>query len=160
MKHKWLGTLIIGGAIVTTSIPAQANEDNGQLKIDINRINENKTKIDSTDNLVEGTDELFTDESIKVENYLKQNEQMQEKTTLNSLFQEGYMKEQNTNISSATEQLFQEKIAVNNIQQKSSKKESLADRWLFMTLITITIIFLSMGLFIFLRKLNVGEAHG
>ncbi|MGG0658409.1 type VII secretion protein EssA [Rummeliibacillus pycnus] len=160
MKHKWLGAFIIGGAIITTSIPAHANEDNGHLKIDINRINENKTKIDSTDNLVEGTDELFTDESIKVENYLKQNEQMQEKTTLNSLFQEGYMNEQNTNISSATEQLFQEKIAVKNIQQKSSKKESLADGWLFMTLITITIIFLCMGLFIFLRKLNVGEAHG
>ncbi|WP_170061461.1 type VII secretion protein EssA [Rummeliibacillus pycnus] len=160
MKYKWIGVLIICCAIVFPSLPAQANEDNGQLKIDINRINEDKTKNDSTDNLVEGTDDLFTDDSIKVENYLKHNEQMQEKNTLNSLFQKDYMGNPNTNISTATIQLFQEKLSVTNIQQENSKTESLADRWLFITMITIIIILLCIGLFLSLRKLNVGESNG
>ena len=155
-----MGILIICSAIFFPSLPAQANEDNGQLEIDIHRINENKTKIDSTDNLVEGTEDLFTDESIKVENYLKQNEQRQEKTTVSSLFQKDYMTKQNINMSSATIHLFQEKLSVNNIQQENSKTESQADRWLFITIIAMIIIILCIGLFLSLRKLNVGESNG
>lgn len=156
MKHKWLCVSIVIGAIILSNTTAYANEDNGQLNIDINRINEDKTKVDSTENNIAETEELFTDESVQLEKYIKQTEEKKDYSTLNSLFQRDFMK-QDDNLR--TDRLFQEKISMSNIQLKEEKMESQLNRWLFVTILLIIIVGLYFGIFRLLKKLNVGESN-
>lgn len=141
------------------SKPVQANEDNGQLEIEINRINENKTKIDSTENNVEGIDDLFTDESVQLETIIKNNEKKQTEDTLNSLFKKGFTEEQNNNLETTSAQLFQEKITLNNIKKENLETKSSAYSWLFVTVIIIIIVILCGLLFLLLKKLNTGVSN-
>lgn len=156
MKHKWLCASIVIGAIILSNTTAYANEDNGQLNIDINRINEDKTKVDSTVNNIAETEELFTDESVQLEKYIKQTEEKKDYSTLNSLFQRDFMKQDN---NLRTDRLFQEKISMSNIQLKEEKMESQLNRWLFVTILLIIIVGLCFGIFRLLKKLNVGESN-
>lgn len=156
MKHKWLCVSILTGSINLSNTTVLAEEDNGQLNIDINRINEDKTKVDTTDNNVVETEDLFTDESDQLEMYIKQTEKKEENSTLNSLFQKDFM---NQEIELSTTQLFQEKISVSNIQLEEEKKESQMNRWLFFTILFTIITGLCFGIFFLQKKLNVGESN-
>lgn len=156
MKHKWLCVSILTGSIILSNTTVLAEEDNGQLNIDINRINEDKTKVDTTDNNVVETEDLFTDESAQLENYIKQTKKKEENITLNSLFQKDFM---NQEIELSTNQLFQEKISVSNIQLEEEKKESQMNRWLFFTILFTIITGLCFGIFFLQKKLNVGESN-
>lgn len=156
MKHKWLCVSILTGSIILSNTTVLAEEDNGQLNIDINRINEDKTKVDTTDNNVVETEDLFTDESAQLENYIKQTKKKEENSTLNSLFQKDFM---NQEIELSTTQLFQEKISVSNIQLEEEKKESQMNRWLFFTILFTIITGLCFGIFFLQKKLNVGESN-
>lgn len=156
MKHKWLCVSILTGSIILSNTTVLAEEDNGQLNIDINRINEDKTKVDTTDNNVVETEDLFTNESDQLEMYIKQTEKKEENSTLNSLFQKDFM---NQEIELSTTQLFQEKISVSNIQLEEEKKESQMNRWLFFTILFIIITGLCFGIFFLQKKLNVGESN-
>lgn len=160
MKRKWLYVLIVIGAIIlsitTTTTTVHADEDSGQLNIDINRINEDKTKIDSTENNISETEDLFTHESDQLEKYMKQTEKKEEYSTLNALFQKDFMK-QDDNLR--TDQLFQEKISMSNIQLEEEKTESQLNRWLFITILLIIIVILCFGIFRLQKKLNVGESN-
>lgn len=156
MKHKWLCVSILTGSIILSNTTVLAEEDNGQLNIDINRINEDKTKVDTTDNNVVETEDLFTDESDQLEMYIKQTEKKEENSTLNSLFQKDFM---NQEIELSTTQLFQEKISVSNIQLEEEKKESQMNRWLFFTILFTIITGLCFGIFFLQKKLNVGESN-
>lgn len=156
MKRKWLFASVATWAVFVSNTPAQADDNNGQLNIDINRINKDKTKIDSTDNNVVETEDLFTDESDQLENYMQQTEKKEENNTLNSLFQKDFMKQEN-NLS--TNQLFQEKISVSNIQLEEETTESQMNRWLFVTILSIIIVGLCFGIFYLQKRLNVGESN-
>ncbi|MGX9134445.1 type VII secretion protein EssA [Rummeliibacillus sp. JY-2-4R] len=155
MKHKWSIALLLVWFMFGFNTPVQAEENNGNLTIDINRINQDKTKIDSTENKIKGTEDVFTDDSIKLENEIKQNEKNKESDSMNALFQKGFMKKQDT---LSTNGLFQEQISVSNIQQ-DIKTESSANRWLFVTILFLVIAVLCFGVFLYLKKLNVGESN-
>ncbi len=155
MKHKWSIALLLVWIMLGSVTPIQAEENNGNLTIDIYRINQDKTKIDSTENKIKGTEEVFTDDSIQLENEIKQNEKNKESNSMNALFQKDFMKKQDT---LSTNSLFQEQISVSNIQQ-DVKTESSANRWLFVTILFLVIAVLCFGIFLYLKKLNVGEPN-
>lgn len=155
MKHKWSIALLLVWFMLGFVTPVQAEENNGNLSIDINRINQDKTKIDSTENKINGIEDVFTDDSIQLENEIKQNEKNKESDSMNALFQKDFMKKQDT---LSTNGLFQEQISVSNIQQ-DVKTESSANRWLFVTILFLVIAVLCFGIFLYLKKLNVGEPN-
>lgn len=154
MKRKGIILLLIVIAWIMQAVSVQADEKNGQLDIDIHRINQNKTKVDTTDHSVEGTEDLFTDESLQLDKEIRQKETDKKSETLHSLFRNDFMEQQ----TPSTDQLFKQPISLSNIQQEETA-ESPAISWLFVTIIALIISLFCTGLFLLLKKLSVGETH-